>query len=83
VIDQCLAVNPEISDLEQHYKELGINIKWKYKYIKWTPEEIQKEYTSLGIQLKNVKKSLRDIFNNVYRKDYYYCIYNEMIKQQL
>jgi signal recognition particle GTPase len=63
--------------------ELYTEIKCEYKFIKRAPEEIQKEYEDLRKQLTNAKKSLKDEINDVYMKDYFFRIHNEMTKKQL
>ena len=46
-------------------------------------KKIKKEYKDLSKELTNAKKSLRDDINKAYWKDYFFYIYNEMIKRQL
>jgi hypothetical protein len=58
-------------------------IKWEYKFIKQASKKIKKEHKDLGKELTNAKKSLRDDIDKAYRKDYFFCIHNEMMKRQL
>jgi hypothetical protein len=46
-------------------------------------KKIKKEHKDLGKELTNAKKSLRDDIDKAYRKDYFFRIYNEMMKRQL
>jgi intergrase/recombinase len=46
-------------------------------------KRIGKEHDNLCKQLTNTKKSLKDKIENAYRKDYFFCIYNKIIKRQL
>jgi hypothetical protein len=46
-------------------------------------KKVAKEYEDLYKQLKNAKKSLEDEIGEVYKKDHFFQIHNEMIKRQL
>jgi hypothetical protein len=83
VMDLLLAADPDIVDLERRFKGSHTQIKWKYKFIKRAPKRIKKEHDDLRKQLTNTKKSLRDEIENTYRKDYFFRIYNEIMKRQL
>jgi predicted phage-related endonuclease len=80
VMEPLLAADPDIADLERQFKELYTQIKWEYKFIRIAPKKIRKEYDDLWKQLTNAKKSLKDEIEDVYRKDYFFHIYNEMMK---
>ncbi|KAH8586626.1 hypothetical protein B0O99DRAFT_602324 [Bisporella sp. PMI_857] len=47
------------------------------------PKEKRKKHEDFRKQLTNTKKSLRTEIENVYRKDYFFQIYNEIMKKQL
>lgn len=83
MIGPLLAVDLEIINLKRQVKLLSIEIRWKYKYIKQAPNEIKTEYDNLCKQLINMTKSLKDKIKITYRKDYHFCVYNEMLKMQL
>lgn len=83
VIERLFAADPDIIDLERRFKALATEIKWEHKFIKWAPKEKRKEHEDLRKQLTNTKKSLRTEIEDAYRKDYFFQIYNEMMKRQL
>jgi len=83
VMEPLLTADPEIVDLERRFKESTTRIRWEYKFIKLAPKTIGKEHDKLRKQLKNAKKSLEDEIKDAYRKDYFFCIHNEMMKRQL
>jgi Protein of unknown function (DUF3435) len=83
VIKPLFIADPDIVNLKRRAKELYTEIKWEYKFIKRAPKTVRKEYKDLCRQLKNAKKSLEDEIKDVYRKDYFFQIYNKIIKRQL
>jgi hypothetical protein len=83
VMDQLLAADPEIAVLEQQFRELYTRIKWEYKFINRAPLDVKEAHKKLSQQLKNVAKSLEDELEAEHRKDYFFYIYNEMMKRQL
>jgi hypothetical protein len=83
VIKPLFAADLDIANLEHWVKQLSTQIKWEYKFIKRAPKKIKKEHKDLGKELTNAKKSLRDDIDKAYRKDYFFCIHNEMMKRQL
>jgi len=83
VMERLLAIDPEIAVLERQFKESYTQIKWEYKFIKRAPREIREAHKKLGQQLKAATKSLKDELETEHRKDYFFYIYNEMMKRQL
>jgi septal ring factor EnvC (AmiA/AmiB activator) len=83
VIDRLLATDLEITVLKRQFEESYTRIKWEYKFINRAPKEIREAYKKLGQQLKNTTKSLEDELKAEHRKDYFFYIYNKMIKRQL
>ena len=83
MIKPFLAADLDITDLERQVKQLFTQIKWEYKFIKQAPKKIKKKHKDLSKELTNTKKSLRDDINKAYKKDYFFCIHNEMMKRQL
>jgi hypothetical protein len=83
VMERLLAADPEIAVLERQFKESHTRIKWEYKFIKRAPKEIREAHKKLGQQLKAATKSLEDELEAEHRKDYFFYIYNEMMKRQL
>jgi transcription initiation factor IIE alpha subunit len=82
-MDRPLAADPEITDLVRQFKESHTWIKWEYKFINRAPKEIRKAHEKLGQQLKNTTKSLEDELEAEHRKDYFFCVHNEVMKRQL
>ncbi|KAK0105971.1 hypothetical protein ONS95_004480 [Cadophora gregata] len=83
VMDRLLAADPEIVVLEREIKESHTRIKWDYTFINRAPKEVREAHKKLGQQLKAATKSLEDELEAEHRKDYFYYIYNEMMKRQL
>ena len=83
VMERLFAADLDIVALERRFKALFTKIKWEYKFIKRAPKEKRKEHGDLHKQLTNAKKSLRTEIEDAYRKDYFFQIYNEIMKQQL
>ncbi|KAH6725063.1 hypothetical protein BKA61DRAFT_688492 [Leptodontidium sp. MPI-SDFR-AT-0119] len=83
VINRLPAVDPEIVVLERQVKESHTRIKWEYKFINRAPKEIRETHKKLGQQLKTITKSLKDELEAEHKKDYFFYIYNEIIKRQL
>jgi len=83
VIKLLLAADPDITDLKRRFKELHTKLKSEYKFIKRAPKGIKEKHDNLRKQLRNAKKNLKDKIKKAYKSDYFFCIYNEMIKRQL
>jgi len=79
-MDPLLAADPDLVNLERQVEALRAKIKWEYRYIKRAPKNIKTEYDDLGKKRINATKSLKDEIKNVYRKDYFFRVHNEMIK---
>ena len=83
MIKRLLAADPEIAVLKRQFKELYTQIKWEYKFINRAPKEIREAHKKLGQQLKATTKSLKDELKAEHRKNYFFYIYNKIIKRQL
>jgi hypothetical protein len=83
LIDQLLAAEPDIVQLDRRFKESRIRLRWEYGAIKRASKQEQKEHEELGKQLRNMTKSFRTEIEDANRKDYFYRIHNEMMKRQL
>jgi hypothetical protein len=46
-------------------------------------DRIKEKHNDLYKQLKNTKKNLKDEIEKAYKSDYFFCIYNKIIKRQL
>lgn len=77
------ATDPDIVDLERQSRELRAEIKRQYKFIKRAPEKEGKEYRDLEGKVRNARKDLKREMDDACRKDYFFNIYNEMMKRQL
>jgi hypothetical protein len=64
VMDQLIAAEPDIADLERQFKELHTQIKLKYKFIKRAPKRTRKEHDDLRKQLTNAKKRLIEVITS-------------------
>jgi hypothetical protein len=83
LMDQLLAEELDIVDLDRQFKESRIRLRWEYGAIKRAPKQKQKEHEELGKQLRNATKSFKSEIEDAIRKDYFYRIHNEMMKRQL
>jgi hypothetical protein len=83
IIKQFLAAVPDVIELKRQVKESYIRLRYEHGYIKQALIPEQNTYKELCNQLKNVKKSLKTEIDDVYWKDYFYQVYNVMIKRQL
>jgi hypothetical protein len=83
LMDQLLAMEPEIVQLDRQFKESRIRLRREYGAIKQAPMQVQKVHKELGNQLRNATKSFRTEIEGTNRKDYLYRIHNERIKRQL
>ena len=83
LMDQLLAVEPDIADLDQQFRVSRTRLRWEYGTIKRAPKQKQKEHEELGKQLRNAMKSFRTEIEYANKKDYFYRIHNEMMKRQL
>ncbi len=80
-MEPLLAADLDIVNLEQWFKKQYTKIRQKYKFVKRALKKIRKQYEDLCRQLTNAKKSLKDEIKDAFRKDYFFCIYNEMMKK--
>jgi hypothetical protein len=83
LLRQLLAADPEIASLEREINELHDQLKAIYRFIKRAPEEKKHKHQHLQQQLKNAKKSLIDKLDAAHRRDYFFRIYNKIIKMSL
>jgi cell division protein ZapA (FtsZ GTPase activity inhibitor) len=65
------------------FKELYTKLKSEYKFIKQAPKRIREKHDDLCKQLRNAKKNVKDKIENAYRRDYFFCIHNEIMERQL
>lgn len=82
-IKKLYAADLEIVSLEWRCEKLRRKIESEYKLIKKTPVEKRNEHKDLGNQLTNARKSLKREMDAAYRKDYFFEIYNKIMKRQL
>ncbi|TGO45212.1 hypothetical protein BCON_0412g00040 [Botryotinia convoluta] len=83
MMNSLLAVDPDVVNLERQFKKLYAQIKGDYKFIRCAPKTIRMQYEDLRKNLMNAKKSLKDEIEKEFRKDYFFRVHNEMMKQQL
>jgi len=72
VLEQLLAEDQDIVDLDRWFKALYTEIKWEYKFIKQAPTKKRNEHEDLRKQLMNAKKSLKTEVEDAYCKDYFF-----------
>jgi intergrase/recombinase len=82
-MEPLLATDLDITNLKHWFKELYTKLKLEYKFIKQAPKRIKEKHNDLRKQLRNAKKNLKNKIKKAYRSNYFFCIYNEMIKRQL
>ncbi|PQE10708.1 hypothetical protein CJF30_00011443 [Rutstroemia sp. NJR-2017a BBW] len=83
MMNSLLAADPDVVNLERQFKKLYAQIKGDYKFIRCAPKTIRMQYEDLRKNLMNAKKSLKDEIEKEFRKDYFFRVHNEMMKQQL
>ncbi|KAF7870554.1 hypothetical protein EAF04_004298 [Stromatinia cepivora] len=83
MMKSLLAADPDIVDFKRQFKKLYIQIKRDFKFIRYTLQTIRKQYKDLRKNLMNTKKNLKDEIEKEFRKDYFFCIHNEIMKKQL
>ena len=83
VMGPLLTVDSDVVKLKQQFKTLHIMLKCKFKFIKQILKKKLIEYKNLCKQLTNAKRSLKADINNTYCKDYFFQVYNKMMKKQL
>jgi hypothetical protein len=83
LMDQLLAEDPDIVELDRQFKESRLRLREEYGTIKRAPKRTQKEHEDLGKQLRNLTKSFKTEIEAANRKEYFYHIHNEMMKRQL
>lgn len=83
MMNLLLAADPDVVNLERQFKKLYAQIKGDFKFIRCAPKMIRIQYEDLRKNLTNAKKSLKDEIEKEFRKDYFFRVHNEMMKQQL
>jgi len=78
-----LPPDPEIIDLSKRVKQLRVQIKYEYRFIKAAPAQVQKEYRQLQKNLKNAEKAFRDDMTREYQEACRRRIHNEELERQL